>query len=624
MSLLNSLNQQTGHDDAIIVSLLKPKKGKYQIRYTPTGVYLHKLDQNGQCSDQLIFIRDEDIIAVNTAKTTKNILIIYALNQKRDRTKFYIFMGDEEEISEFLQKLRKVLSLPSKSRHIAVLLNPIGGKKIAKKLFRKCLKPMLKRVGIKFDYFETDSAEYIDHWVQKTDIRKYSEVVCVGGDGLVNQYLNAIYLQPSNLDLLKIPIGIIPAGSQNALACSLSGKNPMCAAANIIRQRDNSCDIMKIRLDDRVILATTAISWGILSDISSTAESWRIFGPARYTICGARKLLTPMKQYRTTVTYTLSDPRDESNHQKMADLDLKSASLSMASVIESQKVTPHGKIENVNVPLEDPNDSGLDVEEHLADRKEIMVHQVKTASQVRVPKTSGSDKSNGSYALLGKDGDHPDHDIQGDIQDTEAELITFGQNEDSRKEIHADDKRKLPENFLMDENSDVKIVTEDELPGDQEDNKSGISDLSHVDLCVDNDKEAIIVNPLEFSYRMPPIGEKTVEIDTSITILSIVNHTVRSSLGEDIYSPQGSITDGNLDMILLPRANKCSIIRFLTGIRNKGSHLKSKKVVYQKLKAIKIEPQMKLAFNIDGEHYHSKSVKVDVLPGLAILYGIPV
>jgi sphingosine kinase len=83
---------------------------------------------------------------------------------------------------------------------------------------------------IKHKMFETTNEKYIEEWVRNLNsFTKFNEIIIVGGDGLFSQYLNAIILHPDAECLLRIPIGILPGGSQNALCCDLGGKSPYIA-----------------------------------------------------------------------------------------------------------------------------------------------------------------------------------------------------------------------------------------------------------------------------------------------------------------------------------------------------------------------------------------------------------
>ncbi len=67
----------------------------------------------------------------------------------------------------------------------------------------------------------------------------------IGGDGILNQFMNAVAKREDKDEILKIPIGIIPGGSTNATACDLNGKNPIMACVNAIRGFFIDSDVMK-------------------------------------------------------------------------------------------------------------------------------------------------------------------------------------------------------------------------------------------------------------------------------------------------------------------------------------------------------------------------------------------
>ncbi|KAG2650179.1 hypothetical protein PVAP13_1NG244200 [Panicum virgatum] len=48
-------------------------------------------------------------------------------------------------------------------------------------------------------------------------------VVCVGGDGIVNEVLNGLLLRSDRTEAVSNPVGIIPAGSDNSLVCTVLG-----------------------------------------------------------------------------------------------------------------------------------------------------------------------------------------------------------------------------------------------------------------------------------------------------------------------------------------------------------------------------------------------------------------
>lgn len=108
--------------------------------------------------------------------------------------------------------------------------------------FSEILEPMLKLAKLDYHWFVTNSSTFVNDWVNMLDVNTmpYTEFVIIGGDGLFNQLINAFHNHLDSDTLMKMPIGIIPGGSTNAIACDLGGKNPYEACSNIIRGHTSS------------------------------------------------------------------------------------------------------------------------------------------------------------------------------------------------------------------------------------------------------------------------------------------------------------------------------------------------------------------------------------------------
>ena len=86
---------------------------------------------------------------------------------------------------------------------------------------------MLNIAGIQYDQFQTNSATFVEEWVNLYEKENfpYTDIVCVGGDGLFSQLINAMNVSSKRSEFLQIPIALLPGGSQNAICCDLGGKN---------------------------------------------------------------------------------------------------------------------------------------------------------------------------------------------------------------------------------------------------------------------------------------------------------------------------------------------------------------------------------------------------------------
>ena len=168
---------------------------------------------------------------------------------------------------------------------------------------------MLQIAEIEHEMIETTSGTFIEEWINRLDVdsNPYTDFILIGGDGLFSQMINAIYKHPQKNKLLKIPLGIMPWGSQNAISCDLGGKNPYLAAVKIIRGQTIDADIMKITFDesDNVIYGTSWL-WGFPSHVVSQAQNWRwLFGSIRYNVWGFRNYMWnwPFMRYRCNIDY---------------------------------------------------------------------------------------------------------------------------------------------------------------------------------------------------------------------------------------------------------------------------------------------------------------------------------
>lgn len=192
---------------------------------------------------------------------------------------------------------------------MAVLINPISGKKQSRSLFKKRLEPLLKLGHLDYERIETTSPTFMDEWTAKVNPAEtdFTDIVLIGGDGIYSQYINAVWAHPQREELLKLPIGLIPGGSTNALCCDIGGKNPTEASINVLRGNPMRADMMltKFRKQKKEVLCSV-LTWGIVGDIVHDAERWRgVFGSTRYAACGLKTFAcsAKMKSYQAHVHY---------------------------------------------------------------------------------------------------------------------------------------------------------------------------------------------------------------------------------------------------------------------------------------------------------------------------------
>lgn len=188
------------------------------------------------------------------------------------------------------------------SRHICFIINPLSGSASGQKVFDKDLIPVLNYSPASYDCFLSTHAAFIDELIHRRDFSVYTDLVCLGGDGTIQQAINAINQTYPHL-LSSMRFGVVPVGSRNALSCELSGKSISSSIFNIVKGNYIQGDLMKININNQSILATCAVSWGLISEASDEAQHLRIFGPMRYNLVAFKKFFTKWKEYSGIISF---------------------------------------------------------------------------------------------------------------------------------------------------------------------------------------------------------------------------------------------------------------------------------------------------------------------------------
>ncbi|KAL4517220.1 hypothetical protein Ndes2437B_g06825 [Nannochloris sp. 'desiccata'] len=107
----------------------------------------------------------------------------------------------------------------------------------------------------------------------------------------------------------SLRVGHIPAGSTDAVACTLNGtRNAFSAAMRIALGDKVPLDVLRIdAADGTTEFATCMASYGFMGDLMSESESLRWIGPLRYELVGA-KMLAANRSYRAKISYLPAEP----------------------------------------------------------------------------------------------------------------------------------------------------------------------------------------------------------------------------------------------------------------------------------------------------------------------------
>lgn len=147
-------------------------------------------------------------------------------------------------------KTRKIQVLKNckwKGKRFVVICNQFGGKRAGRAIAENIVRPMCDANEVSTDIMYT---EYHKHAVDigaTLDFSKYDGIVVVSGDGLVHELLNGIASRsPSRFyeTLPSLPpIAVVPGGTCNGLATSLTASEPHAAICKILEGSRQLIDV---------------------------------------------------------------------------------------------------------------------------------------------------------------------------------------------------------------------------------------------------------------------------------------------------------------------------------------------------------------------------------------------
>lgn len=206
----------------------------------------------------------------------------------------------------WMQRTMKLIEANNSPRKLLVFINPYGGTKKAKTLYYKKVAPVFLICGIRCTVVVTTFSGHSKEYLLEKDCSGYDGVVCVGGDGMANEVINGVVLRaqkeaglPTSDDQgvsyvqATLPVGVIPAGSTDALVCSTTGAHcPVTSALHIAMGTRVKVDLGSIHHGGRLVRFFSGfLSYGFFGDNVQTAEKYRWMGPLRYTWTGWQTFL---------------------------------------------------------------------------------------------------------------------------------------------------------------------------------------------------------------------------------------------------------------------------------------------------------------------------------------------
>lgn len=180
-------------------------------------------------------------------------------------------------------------------RAMTVIVNPRGGRQRGGDVFNQ-IRSVLVAAKIDLNVIITTHAGHAFQIAQEMDLQTCDGICIVGGDGTLHEVADGLL---QRREPIRVPLGIIPAGTGNTVAQHLTCDTPMEAAQRIARGRVLPMDVIQVRLKDRFVHCIDMVGWGAVSDINLNAERWRILGRQRYAVAALWQIVRARRRRAT-------------------------------------------------------------------------------------------------------------------------------------------------------------------------------------------------------------------------------------------------------------------------------------------------------------------------------------
>ncbi|KAJ3706612.1 hypothetical protein LUZ61_010317 [Rhynchospora tenuis] len=525
---------------------------------------------------------------------------------------------------------------------ILVILNPRSGHGRSSKVFHNKIEPMFKLAGFMMEVVKTSYAGHAKSLAATVDFSTCPDgIVCVGGDGIVNEVLNGLLSRSDQKEAVSVPIGIIPAGSDNSLVWTVLGvRDPISAAMSIIKGGLTAADVFSVKwIQTGVVHYGTTVSYfGFLSDVLELSEKYqKRFGPLRYFVAGFLKFLCLPKysfelEYLPMTKDALSESQqrmsspEERRRADMSELydDIlrrsrkeglpRASSLSSIDSMMSPSRTPvdgsNGSA--VNEPSEvvralDPKSKRLSVgrSNNIVSEPEEVLHPQPFSSNPNWPRTRSKSRTDKASTASG-------------LTTTESRSSWAATSAYDREDISSTVSDPGPA-WDTEPKWDAEPRWDTEPTWEERENESTIElpDPSPDDLEAGGGMGMLV----------PNMDEKWVVRKGKYLGVLVCNHSCRTvqSLSSQVVAPKAEFDDRALDLLLVGGTGRWRLLRFFILLQF-GRHLSLPYVEYVKVKSVKLKPGSKTqnGCGIDGELLKVKGqVLCSMLPEQYRLIGYP-
>lgn len=215
-------------------------------------------------------------------------------NRKREDIVFEFLT--EESKSLWCHKLQECIDSYDRPKRLFIIVNPFGGSGSASKILNDEIKPLLDAANIQYTVQETKYQLHAKEIARSLDLLRYDGVVCVSGDGVLVEVINGLLQRKDWDSAIKVPLGIILAGTGNGMVKSLlDSVGDLCSVSNavltVIRGHKRALDVATVLQGETRFFSVLMLAWGLVADIDIESEKYRWMGSSRLDFYGLVRVL---------------------------------------------------------------------------------------------------------------------------------------------------------------------------------------------------------------------------------------------------------------------------------------------------------------------------------------------
>ncbi|WOL12975.1 sphingosine kinase 1-like [Canna indica] len=244
--------------------------------------------------------------------------------RRRVRRDYLLEMPTQEEALRWSSRLKNFMDSLCRPKKLFIVINPFAGKKCARTIFQTEIKPLLEAADILYTIVETTHQNHAYEMAKSLDLPQYDAIVCVSGDGVLVEVVNGLLKREDWATVIKIPLGVIPAGTGNGMVKSLlDSAGDLCSTSNatfaIIRGHIQSLDVATISQGEKRFFSVLSLIWGLPADVDIQSEKLRWLGSTRLDIYALLRIMN-LRKYHGNVQF-IPAPGYETYGEPMKQVD---------------------------------------------------------------------------------------------------------------------------------------------------------------------------------------------------------------------------------------------------------------------------------------------------------------